>query len=684
VLAALQRARALFPFPILGLDTDNGGEFINEEVAAFCVREQITFTRGRPYEKRDQCFVEQKNGVVVRQVVGHGRLMGEHASHQLDELYRALHWYVNCFQPSMKLVTKQVEGRKIRRVYDAAKTPLQRVLLSGALSPVQQQELRTIGKAFDPLRLFQQVEQLQQATFRCEAVRSSAGQPMPPTSLVSFDLAACAAELVSPEGSETDELPNEEQQYAGVLDWRRTSKDPFAGQWERILTWVQANPTRSSGDILRELQTLYPVRYERSHLRTLQRGMRKIRTHLLQTHEGTASPEGPQANLSLPAELKPSLPKPESVAPSALPGSVGTSSPSHKSARCSDRRRAAEEPSSPTDRKTSGSVPVVSCPSATHPSSPEKSHDLTIERAVQEYLQAHREVGHRPKTLEWHHMVLAHLQQYVLTECRLLLVDQITETAIYSWLMSLAQAPTTRGSQRSASTVETYARSARAFFGWLVERGMLACSPMSERAFPRTGVPLPHVVSPATFDRAIRAGFPRKVKESGAMRMATRDRALLWVLFETGMTVSEVCALRVADLDLQTGLLRVRGKGGQERLMPLGVPCLSHLRAYLKQMEPTTRSGLARRRAGGDPLFGSREKEPLTRNGVTMVFARFRTRAGLTDTPMSPQILRHSFALRYLQAGGNPRGLQALMGYGGMAPIRQYLRWQNQLFNNQT
>jgi hypothetical protein len=150
VLVALQRAQALFPFPILGIDTDNGGEFINEEVAAFCVREQITFTRGRPYEKRDQCFVEQKNGVVVRQVVGHGRLMGEHAYRQLDELYRALHWYVNCFQPSMKLVAKQVEGRKIHRIYDTAKTPLQRVLLSESLSPSQLKELRIIGKAFDP------------------------------------------------------------------------------------------------------------------------------------------------------------------------------------------------------------------------------------------------------------------------------------------------------------------------------------------------------------------------------------------------------------------------------------------------------------------------------------------------------------------------------------------------------
>jgi Integrase core domain len=68
VLAAIQRARTLFPFPILGIDTDNGGEFINEVLIAYCEQEQITFTRGRPYLKNDQCFVEQKNGAIVRQV----------------------------------------------------------------------------------------------------------------------------------------------------------------------------------------------------------------------------------------------------------------------------------------------------------------------------------------------------------------------------------------------------------------------------------------------------------------------------------------------------------------------------------------------------------------------------------------------------------------------------------------
>jgi len=700
VLAALQRARARFPFPILGLDTDNGGEFINEEVAAYCVREQITFTRGRPYEKRDQCFVEQKNGVVVRQVVGYGRLMGVHAYRQLDELYRALHWYVNCFQPSVKLVAKQVEGRKIHRIYDTAKTPLKRVLLSGILSPAQQQELRTIGKALDPLRLFQQVEQLQQATFRCEAGRSSAGQPTPPTSLVPFDLAICAAKLVLQEESKTDELYHEEQQRESVLDWRRTSKDPFAGQWEQILTWVQANPTRSSGDILCELQCLFPGRYERSHLRTLQRGMRKIRAHLLQAHEEAGSHQGLQRTGLASAELSPPRPTSEGKDTSSLPVCEGTLALESTDTYSSSRSLEAEELSSRTGRRTRGSIPaaltyskrdpgqiirrppVVSSPSATHPSSSEKGQHLTIERAIQQYLQAHREVGHRPKTLEWHHMALCHLQQYVLAECHLHLVHQITETTMRNWLASLAQVLTTRGSQRSVITTQTYARSARAFFGWLVERGTLACSPMSEQAFPRTTVPLPRFISSATFDQVMRAGFPRKGKAPGARRTALRDQAILWLLFETGITVSEVCELRVADLDQNTGSLRVRGKGGKERQMLLGPTCLSHLRSYLEQMDPRITKGLARRKAGGDPLFGSEGKQPLTRNGVTMVFARFQNRAGISKEAITPQILRHSFALRYLQTGGNPQGLQELMGYGGMAPIRQYLRWYTQLLHD--
>ena len=96
VLAALEQARKLFPFPLLGIDTDSGAEFLNEELIAYCEQEHLTFTRGRPAVKNDQCHVEQKNGAVVRRAVGQVRLVGVQAYHQLHEVYRALRLVVNC------------------------------------------------------------------------------------------------------------------------------------------------------------------------------------------------------------------------------------------------------------------------------------------------------------------------------------------------------------------------------------------------------------------------------------------------------------------------------------------------------------------------------------------------------------------------------------------------------------
>ncbi len=134
VLVALTQARVLFPFPLLGIDTDDGCEFINESLMAYCARERLTFTRGRVGVKTDQCHVEQKNRAVVREAIGHVRMEGVQAYHQLREVYRALRLVVNCFQSSLKLQAKVQEGDRVRRVYDVARTPLQRVLASGVLS----------------------------------------------------------------------------------------------------------------------------------------------------------------------------------------------------------------------------------------------------------------------------------------------------------------------------------------------------------------------------------------------------------------------------------------------------------------------------------------------------------------------------------------------------------------------
>jgi len=149
------------------------------------------------------CLPYQKNGQIVRQVVGYDRLVGEHAYRQLSELYRALRLYVNCFQPSMKLLSKERDGKKIRCVYDPAKTPLQRLLLSGILPAEMQQELTEVVEVLDPIGLLHQLKQLQQAVFRCAAgcspfVSSPFADPLQVFSVEKYTAGKLHAERNSP------------------------------------------------------------------------------------------------------------------------------------------------------------------------------------------------------------------------------------------------------------------------------------------------------------------------------------------------------------------------------------------------------------------------------------------------------------------------------------------------------
>ncbi len=207
-------------------------------------------------------------------LVGYDRFVGEHTYRQLTELYRALRLYINCFQPSMKLQSKQREGKKVRCVYDPVKTPLQCVLLSGVLPVHKQQELIKVAQALDPLRLFQQLEQMQQAVFRC-AVSCSPCVPNTPSAPIRvFSVEYCTAGTLPAEGSVPDPaagfrtLYREQERRKRILGWQRTQKDPFVGEWEQITSWVLANPERSSGDISRELQRLSPGRYHPLQIRT--------------------------------------------------------------------------------------------------------------------------------------------------------------------------------------------------------------------------------------------------------------------------------------------------------------------------------------------------------------------------------------------------------------------------------
>lgn len=130
VFAAIQAMRQRLPFPLLGLDSDNGGEFINDILYRYCQHEQVTFTRSRPYKKNDQAHVEQKNWSVVRHLIGYDRFETQEELQLLNSIYDDLRLYVNFFQPVLKLIGKEQVGKKTVKRYDEAATPYQRVLSS--------------------------------------------------------------------------------------------------------------------------------------------------------------------------------------------------------------------------------------------------------------------------------------------------------------------------------------------------------------------------------------------------------------------------------------------------------------------------------------------------------------------------------------------------------------------------
>jgi hypothetical protein len=128
VCAALHTMRPTLPFPLRGIDSDNGSEFINDLLWRYCQAEEITFTRSRPYKKNDQAHVEQKNWSVVRHTVGYDRWESEEEYGLLQSIYQDLRLYINFFQPVLKLIVKERVGTKTIRRYDKAQTPYQRVM----------------------------------------------------------------------------------------------------------------------------------------------------------------------------------------------------------------------------------------------------------------------------------------------------------------------------------------------------------------------------------------------------------------------------------------------------------------------------------------------------------------------------------------------------------------------------
>lgn len=302
----------------------------------------------------------------------------------------------------------------------------------------------------------------------------------------------------------------------------------------------------------------------------------------------------------------------------------------------------------------------------------------SIAQAIVVYLQDLREMGREPKTVQWHQTSLSALQQYLWDQFQLTEVRQLSREVVQRWLTDLhtVRSPQT-GARLSINTIAAYARSGRAFCNWLVRQGAVPKTPFPKDAVPKAQRCLPQPVETNVFVSLLRACQVPDENAGQDVGMTARNRAILWLLLDTGLSVFELCGLRLSDVDGTQGTVMVRGKGGRPRTLPFSEKGQRAVRAYLEQARLTPAWKPAVPEAQ-ETLLLAELRHPLTKNSLTLLFIRLSQRAGFTTKSICPSMLRDTYAIRFLQAGGELPVLQEQLGLADPASVRRYQRFYDE------
>jgi hypothetical protein len=271
ITLTVEEVRLKLPFPMLGLDVDNDSAFINETVVDYCKDRKLELTRSRAYKKNDQAWIEQKNGSVVRRMVGYGRLEGVAATTALGELHDVVRLYVNFFQPSFKLKSKIREGAKVKKKYYLPATPYERLLANDRVTNECKEQLRETFSKLDPVHLLNQIRERQR-----KLVQQEVGSGSEKTTETSQELNRFVENL-STAWRDGEIRPTHRKQSTGPRPWR-TRVDPFESVWPVIEQWLDERPDANAKGLFYRLQTELSIAFDPGQLRTLQRRVKEWRT----------------------------------------------------------------------------------------------------------------------------------------------------------------------------------------------------------------------------------------------------------------------------------------------------------------------------------------------------------------------------------------------------------------------
>jgi integrase/recombinase XerD len=253
-----------------------------------------------------------------------------------------------------------------------------------------------------------------------------------------------------------------------------------------------------------------------------------------------------------------------------------------------------------------------------------------------------------PRTVDAYRRDLRSLQDFMGGE-----VAEATTEQLETWIASM------RADGLAPATIARRASAVRAYFRHLVLIGSKTENPAASIQLPRRPRTLPRALSPAETERLIDAA-------TGSTPRTLRDRALVELLYGAGLRVSEAVGLEKASVSIEERIVRVLGKGGKERLVPLGRPAAEAVRRYLALGRPH----LDRRYR--PEMFLNARGGPLTRAGAFLVLRRLAEKAGLEPGRVHPHLLRHSFATHLLEGGADLRSVQEMLGHADLGTTERY------------
>jgi hypothetical protein len=275
VVEAIKQAQSLFPWLLCGVDFDNDSAFMNDVVVPWCRQQKLEVTRSRAYKKNDQAFVEQKNGAVVRRLMGYGRFDGLETARVMGRLYAAARLYVNFFQPSFKLKEKRREGAKVIKRYHAPLTPYQRALAHPKVTAAVKKRLRDQYRSLDPVALLAEIRATQEELGNRVDRRAAHGlqrackTPAPATAAAFAKTLGKTVQLGEPRA--THRRPR--RPYKTRV--RMPSKlDPHIGTIEG---WLAAQPQLTALAIVGRLSEKYPEQFGTRQHSIVQRLLRALR-----------------------------------------------------------------------------------------------------------------------------------------------------------------------------------------------------------------------------------------------------------------------------------------------------------------------------------------------------------------------------------------------------------------------